>query len=98
MIYVPFLDAEASESDEETGQIRIPLVHRPESSNLAAASDSFSPVSSIASSMINAEYSPWLYRPTPLPGYLPLQTGFLTTRFAGKILGRPKNLNFWDFF
>ena len=84
---LPLSDVEAaSESDEESSsQIRIPLVQRPESSNMVSpASEAFSTSSSLATSMMSAEFSPWLYRPTPLPGYLPLQTGFLTSRFAGK--------------
>ena len=83
---LPLSDVEAaSESDEESSsQIRIPLVQRPESSNMVSpASEAFSTSSSLATSMMSAEFSPWLYRPTPLPGYLPLQTGFLTSRFAG---------------
>merc|ERR1712062_678246 len=35
-----------------------------------------------------AEFSPWLYRPMALPGYLPLQTSFLTSKFAGPITPR----------
>lgn len=64
-------DTEAgNSSDEESNpQIRVPLVQRPENSDLALA-------------MNSSEFSPWLYRPTPLPGYLPLQTGFLTSRFG----------------
>eukprot|EP00093_Oithona_nana_P007730 07730.XXX_80630_84047_1 [CDS] Oithona nana genome sequencing. len=38
--------------------------------------------------MVSPELTPWLYRPTPLPGYLPLQTSFLTSRFAGPITPR----------
>ena len=67
---------EASEDEEsEENNLTIP--------NLTHNSANFS---SLSNQMVSPELTPWLYRPTPLPGYLPLQTSFLTSRFAGTIL------------
>ena len=35
------------------------------------------------SSIISHDFSPWLYRPMPLHGYMPMQTSFLASKFAG---------------
>ena len=64
---------EVSEDEElEDNSLRIPQVQRTEAN-----------FSNLQDQMVSPELTPWLYRPTPLPGYLPLQTSFLTSRFAG---------------
>ena len=49
---------------------------------LSSSNESFASTPTIMS----PDFSPWLYRPTPLQGYLPLQPGFITSRFAGTYL------------
>ena len=63
---------------DQAHSIRVPLVQRPETS-FSSSNESFASTPTIMS----PDFSPWLYRPTPLQGYLPLQTGFITSRFAG---------------
>ena len=74
-------DADVSEDDEleENTHLRVPQVQR-SSAGVEPGSPNFS---SLQNQMVSPELTPWLYRPTPLPGYLPLQTSFLTSRFAG---------------
>ena len=70
------------EDQQEHAQIRVPLVQRPETS-FSSSNESLNNTST--PTIMSPEFSPWLYRPTPLPGYLPLQTGFITSRFAGTV-------------
>ena len=75
------------EDDPSSHQdLRVPsLFPRPETS-LSSSNESISGSSSLTSGLIPSDFSPWLYRPTPLPGYLSLQTGFLTSRFSGNYI------------
>ena len=79
-------DADVSEDEElEENTLRVPQVQR---SSMGVEPG----LQSLQNQMVSPELTPWLYRPTPLPGYLPLQTSFLTSRFAGT---SPKK--FFDF-
>ena len=72
-------DADVSEDEElEENTLRVPQVQR---SSMGVEPG----LQSLQNQMVSPELTPWLYRPTPLPGYLPLQTSFLTSRFAGII-------------
>ena len=72
------------EDHTEPHPIRVPLVQRPETS-FSSSSESLNSTNASTPTIISPDFSPWLYRPTPLPGYLPLQTGFITSRFAGMV-------------
>lgn len=72
------------EDHTETHSIRVPLVHRPETS-FSSSNESLASTNASTPTILSPDFSPWLYRPTPLPGYLPLQTGFITSRFAGMV-------------
>ena len=80
------------DDQQEHAQIRVPLVQRPETSFLSSSNESLNNNTSATPTIMSPEFSPWLYRPTPLPGYLPLQTGFITSRFAGTVHHRINNL------
>ena len=79
------------DDQQEHAQIRVPLVQRPETSFLSSSNESLNNNTSSTPTIMSPEFSPWLYRPTPLPGYLPLQTGFITSRFAGTVHHRINN-------
>ena len=72
-----------TEEEESSSHIQIPIAQK--ASDYASATSEFLAGNTAAAmGLPGAEFSPWLYRPMALPGYLPLQTSFLTSKFAGK--------------
>ena len=76
-------DSDTTEEEESSSHIQIPIAQK--ASDYASATSEFLAGNTAAAmGLPGAEFSPWLYRPMALPGYLPLQTSFLTSKFAGK--------------
>ena len=73
--------AESETEEEESisvSDVQIPIAQKADYANaefLAGTASALLP---------GADFSPWMYRPMALPGYLPLQTSFLTSKFAGE--------------
>ena len=75
-------NSETSETEEEESvtDVQIPIAHK-----AADYAHSAEILAGNASALIpGADFSPWIYRPMAMPGYLPLQTSFLTSKFAGR--------------
>ena len=72
-------------TEEEESNIQIPIAQKASDYVASVATSEFLAGNTAAAmGLPGAEFSPWLYRPMALPGYLPLQTSFLTSKFAGK--------------
>ena len=77
-------DSDTTE-EEESNHIQIPIAQKASDYIASACTSEFLAGNAAAAmGLPGAEFSPWLYRPMALPGYLPLQTSFLTSKFAGK--------------
>ena len=84
-------NSETSETEEEESvtDVQIPIAHK-----AADYAHSAEILAGNASALIpGADFSPWIYRPMAMPGYLPLQTSFLTSKFAGKSMIMTVNVN-----
>lgn len=79
-------DGTDSDTEEEESTIQIPIAQKASDYVASVATSEFLAGNTAAAmGLPGAEFSPWLYRPMALPGYLPLQTSFLTSKFAGKM-------------
>ena len=79
-------DGTDSDTEEEESNIQIPIAQKASDYVASVATSEFLAGNTAAAmGLPGAEFSPWLYRPMALPGYLPLQTSFLTSKFAGKM-------------